>query len=74
MGWKIRKRVVGGPPVDSGVAFMEKAPDARWASDLCRIWVGGRWLADHGAGDRLLHPAGNWTGSSRAAVRPAPLP
>ena len=24
---------------------MEKAPDARWASDLCRIWVGGDgWL------------------------------
>lgn len=45
MGWQVRKRAVGMRPRIQALPSMAKAPDERWATDLCRVW-GGRdgWL------------------------------
>lgn len=45
MGWQVRKRAVGARPRIQALPSVAKAPDERWATDLCRIW-GGRdgWL------------------------------
>lgn len=44
-GWQVRKRPVGNRPRIEAVPSVAKAPDQRWATDLCRVW-GGRdgWL------------------------------
>ena len=45
MGWQVRKRAVGHRPRIEALPSVARAPDARWATDLCRVW-GGRdgWL------------------------------
>ncbi|KFN46716.1 IS3 family transposase [Arenimonas composti] len=44
-GWQVRKRAVGHRPRVEVLPSVAQAPDARWATDLCRVW-GGRdgWL------------------------------
>ena len=44
-GWQVRKRAVGRRPRIEALPSVAKAPDERWATDLCRVW-GGRdgWL------------------------------
>lgn len=44
-GWQVRKRAVGQRPRIQALPSVAKAPDERWATDLCRVW-GGRdaWL------------------------------
>jgi putative transposase len=44
-GWQVRKRAVGHRPRIDALPSVAPAPDARWATDLCRVW-GGRdgWL------------------------------
>lgn len=45
MGWQVRKRAVGMRPRIQALPSVARAPNQRWATDLCRIW-GGRdgWL------------------------------
>lgn len=40
MGWQVRKRRVGFRPRIQPLPLVAKAPDERWATDLCRIWAG----------------------------------
>jgi putative transposase len=44
-GWQVRKRATGQRPRIQALPSVAKAPDERWATDLCRVW-GGRdgWL------------------------------
>jgi putative transposase len=44
-GWQCRQRPVGHRPRIEALPSVASAPDARWATDLCRVW-GGRdgWL------------------------------
>ena len=44
-GWQVRKRAIGHRPRIDALPSVAKAPDQRWATDLCRVW-GGRdgWL------------------------------
>ena len=44
-GWQVRKRAVGHRPRIEALPSVARAPDVRWATDLCRVW-GGRdgWL------------------------------
>ena len=44
-GWQVRKRAIGHRPRIEALPSVAKAPDQRWATDLCRVW-GGRdgWL------------------------------
>ncbi len=44
-GWQVRKRAIGHRPRIKVLPSVAKAPDQRWATDLCRVW-GGRdgWL------------------------------
>ncbi len=39
-GWQVRKRAVGFRPRIQALPSVSKAPDERWATDLCRIWAG----------------------------------
>ncbi len=39
MGWQVRKRPVGFMPRIHALLSVAKAPEERWAKDLCRIWV-----------------------------------
>jgi putative transposase len=39
-GWQVRKRPVGFRPSIQALPSVVKAPDERWATDLCRIWTG----------------------------------
>ncbi len=39
-GWQVRKRPVGFRPRIQALPSVAKAPDERWATDLCRIWAG----------------------------------
>jgi len=40
MGWQMRKRPVGFRPRIQALPSVAKAPEERWATDLCRIWAG----------------------------------
>ncbi len=40
MGWQVRKRRVGFRPRIHALPSVAKAPDERWATDLCRSWAG----------------------------------
>jgi putative transposase len=42
----VRKRAVGHRPRTDALASAAQVPDARWATDLCRICGGGQdgWL------------------------------
>ena len=40
MGWQVRKRPVGFRPRIQALPSVAKAPDERWATDLCRVWAG----------------------------------
>lgn len=40
MGWQVRKRPVGFRPRIQALPSVAKAPDERWATDLCRVWSG----------------------------------
>ena len=44
-GWQVRKWAVGHRPRIEALPSVAPTPDARWATDLCRVW-GGRdgWL------------------------------
>ncbi|WP_239225137.1 DDE-type integrase/transposase/recombinase, partial [Comamonas aquatica] len=39
-GWQVRKRPVGFRPRIQALPSVAKAPDERWATDLCRVWTG----------------------------------
>ena len=39
-GWQVRKRAVGFRPRIQVLPSVAKAPDERWATDLCRVWTG----------------------------------
>ncbi|MDH5859290.1 IS3 family transposase, partial [Lampropedia aestuarii] len=39
-GWQVRKRAVGFRPRIQALPSVAKAPDERWATDLCRVWTG----------------------------------
>lgn len=53
IGWQVRSRPLAQRP---RIEVLPWAPDLRWATALCPILVGPGWLAELGAGDRLLHP------------------
>jgi putative transposase len=38
-GWQVRKRPVGFRPRILALPSVAKAPDERWATDLCRVWI-----------------------------------
>lgn len=37
--WQVLKRPVGIRPRINALLFMAKAPDQRWVTDLCRVWM-----------------------------------
>jgi putative transposase len=39
-GWQVRKRPAGFRPRIQALPSVAKAPDQRWATDLCRVWAG----------------------------------
>jgi putative transposase len=39
-GWQVRKRSVGFRPRIQALPSVAKAPNERWATDLCRVWTG----------------------------------
>lgn len=39
-GWQVRKRPVGFRHRIQALPSVAKAPDERWATDLCRVWTG----------------------------------
>jgi len=39
-GWQVRKRPVGFRPRIQAIPSLAKAPNERWATDLCRVWAG----------------------------------
>ena len=39
-GWQVRKRPMGFRPRIQALPSVAKAPDERWATDLCRVWAG----------------------------------
>jgi putative transposase len=40
MGWQVRKRPVGFRPRIQALPSVAAAPNTRWSTDLCRVWVG----------------------------------
>lgn len=40
MGWQVRKRPIGFRPRVQALPSVAKAPNERWATDLCRVWTG----------------------------------
>jgi hypothetical protein len=56
MDEQVRKRPVGFRPRIQSLRSVAKAPNEHWATDMCRVWAGPRWLGDDGAGDRLPQP------------------
>ena len=40
MGWQVRKRAVGHRPRIEALPSVARAPNERWATDLCRVWGG----------------------------------
>ena len=39
-GWQVRKRAIGMRPSIQALPSVAKAPNERWATDLCRVWAG----------------------------------
>ena len=39
-GWQVKKRPVGFRPRVQALPSVAKAPNERWATDLCRVWSG----------------------------------
>jgi putative transposase len=39
-GWQVRKRPIGFRPRAQALPSVAKAPNERWATDLCRVWAG----------------------------------
>lgn len=39
-GWQVRKRAIGMRPRIQALPSVAKAPNERWATDLCRVWAG----------------------------------
>lgn len=39
-GWQVSKTAVGFRPRIQSLPSVAKAPDERWATDLCRVWAG----------------------------------
>ena len=39
-GWQVRKRPVGFRPRIQALPSVARAPNERWATDLCRVWAG----------------------------------
>ena len=45
-GWQVRKRPIGRRPRIQALPSVAAAPNQRWATDLCRVWVGkDGWLS-----------------------------
>lgn len=40
MGWQVRKRPVCFRPHIQALPLVAKAPDERWATNLCWVWAG----------------------------------
>lgn len=40
MGWQVKKRPIGFRPRIQALPSVAKAPNERWATDLCRVWTG----------------------------------
>lgn len=39
-GWQVKKRPIGFRPRVQALPSVAKAPNERWATDLCRVWAG----------------------------------
>ena len=39
-GWQVRKRPAGFRPRIQSLPSVAKAPNERWATDMCRVWAG----------------------------------
>ncbi len=39
-GWQVRRRPVGFRPRIQALPSVAKAPNERWATDMCRVWAG----------------------------------
>jgi len=39
-GWQVKKRPIGLRPRVQALPSVAKAPNERWATDLCRVWTG----------------------------------
>jgi len=39
-GWQVKKRPIGLRPRVQALPSVAKAPNERWATDLCRVWAG----------------------------------
>jgi putative transposase len=39
-GWQVRKRPIGFRPRIQSLPSVAKAPNERWAPDMCRVWAG----------------------------------
>ncbi|MBR7784285.1 DDE-type integrase/transposase/recombinase, partial [Undibacterium luofuense] len=39
-GWQVKKRPVGFRPRVQALPSVAKAPNERWATDMCRVWAG----------------------------------
>lgn len=39
-GWQVRKRPVGFKPRIQALPSVAKAPNERWATDMCGVWAG----------------------------------
>lgn len=39
-GWQVKKRPIGFRPRVQALPSVAKAPNERWATDLCRVWTG----------------------------------
>lgn len=39
-GWQVRKRPMGFRPRIQSLPSVAKAPNERWATDMCRVWPG----------------------------------
>ena len=46
-GWQVRKRPVGFRPRIQALPSVAKAPNERWATDLCRVCVESRAKLSH---------------------------
>lgn len=44
-GWQVKKRPIGFRPRVQALPSVARAPNQRWATDLCRVWAGrDGWL------------------------------
>ncbi|WP_229417197.1 hypothetical protein [Massilia sp. Root418] len=69
-GWQVRKRAIGFRPRIQALPSVAQAPNERWSTDMCGIWAGkDGWATLALVIDAT--PENYWTGTCRAAARPA---